>query len=76
MNLRCLMLSFVAIQLAKLSGFSPIIVTASQRNADYCKKAGATHIIDYRETPYSQLSEAVAKITTEPIEVVLSLPVE
>ncbi|KZV65095.1 GroES-like protein [Peniophora sp. CONT] len=59
-----------ATQLAKLSGFSPIIVTASQRNAEYCKAAGATHVIDYRETPYSQLPEAVAKITTQPIEVV------
>ncbi|KZV75111.1 GroES-like protein [Peniophora sp. CONT] len=59
-----------AIQLAKLSGFSPIIVTASQRNAEYCKAAGATHVIDYRETPYAQLHEAISKITTQSIEVV------
>lgn len=59
-----------AIQLAKLSGFSPIIVTASQRNAEYCKAAGATHVIDYRKTPYSELPDAVAKITKQPIEVV------
>ncbi|KZV65094.1 GroES-like protein [Peniophora sp. CONT] len=58
-----------ATQLAKMSGFSPIIVTASQRNTEYCKAAGATHVIDYRETPYSQLPEAVAKITTQPIDV-------
>ncbi|VDC02990.1 unnamed protein product [Peniophora sp. CBMAI 1063] len=59
-----------ATQLAKLSGFSPIIVTASRRNTEYCKSAGATHVIDYREVPYAEVPEAVAKITTQPIEVV------
>ncbi|KAI0067236.1 GroES-like protein [Artomyces pyxidatus] len=56
-----------AIQLAKLSGFNPIITTASARNESYCKAAGATHVIDYRSVPYSDLPAAVAKITGGPI---------
>ncbi|KAF9564513.1 GroES-like protein [Agrocybe pediades] len=34
------------IQLAKLSGFSPIITTASTSNEDALKKIGATHVLD------------------------------
>ncbi|KAL5504372.1 hypothetical protein ACEPAH_8446 [Sanghuangporus vaninii] len=34
------------IQLAKLSGFSPIITTASLHNTDLLKSLGATHVID------------------------------
>ena len=34
------------IQLARLSGFSPIVTTASLHNADYVKSLGATHFID------------------------------
>ncbi|EIM90574.1 GroES-like protein [Stereum hirsutum FP-91666 SS1] len=51
-----------AIQLAKLSGFNPIITTASAHNEAYCKSAGATHVIDYRTTPYSSLSSVVSSI--------------
>ncbi|TFY84007.1 hypothetical protein EWM64_g14 [Hericium alpestre] len=51
-----------AIQLAKLSGFGPIITTASSRNAEYAKSAGATHVIDYHTTSYADLPAAVAKI--------------
>lgn len=51
-----------AIQLAKLSGFNPIITTASAHNEAYCKSAGATHAIDYRTTPYSSLSSVVSSI--------------
>ena len=36
----------LAIQLAKLSGFSPIIVTASSRNSSALKAIGATHTLD------------------------------
>lgn len=53
---------FTAIQLAKLSGFNPIITTASAHNEAYCKSAGATHIIDYHSTPYSSLASAVSSI--------------
>ncbi|HEV7737525.1 MAG TPA: hypothetical protein VGO47_09170, partial [Chlamydiales bacterium] len=35
-----------AIQLAKLSGFSPIATTASTHHTDYLKSLGATHVID------------------------------
>ncbi|KAG6811821.1 hypothetical protein H0H92_005680 [Tricholoma furcatifolium] len=34
------------LQLAKLSGFSPIVTTASLSNAKYLKSLGATHVID------------------------------
>ncbi|KZV75002.1 GroES-like protein [Peniophora sp. CONT] len=59
-----------ALQLAKLSGFSPIITTASAHNAEYCKAAGATHVVDYHAVPYSELDRTVAEITKEPIKVV------
>ncbi|KAF8575474.1 GroES-like protein [Ramaria rubella] len=39
-------LALVAIQLARLSGFSPIVTTASLHNADLVKSLGATHVID------------------------------
>ncbi|KZV71135.1 GroES-like protein [Peniophora sp. CONT] len=51
-----------AIQLAKLSGFSTIITTASKHNEAYSKDAGATDFIDYHEVPYAKLPEAVHKI--------------
>ena len=38
--------SLAAIQLARLSGFSPIITTASPPNASLCQSLGATHVID------------------------------
>lgn len=59
-----------AIQLAKLSGFNPIITTASAHNKAYCEAAGATHVIDYRSTPYSELASAVASITSRPIKII------
>jgi NADPH:quinone reductase-like Zn-dependent oxidoreductase len=54
------------LQLAKLSGFSPIITTASSHNASYVKSLGATHVID-RATP---LASAVTSITSEPVKIV------
>ncbi|VDB91637.1 unnamed protein product [Peniophora sp. CBMAI 1063] len=51
-----------AIQLAKLSGFSTIITTASKHNEAYCKSAGATHVIDYHIVPYAELSAEVKAI--------------
>ncbi|KAI0029093.1 GroES-like protein [Vararia minispora EC-137] len=57
----------LAIQLAKLSGFDPIITTASKHNFDYCRAAGATHCIDYHATAYEQLPAAVAAITDKPL---------
>ena len=36
----------LAIQLAKLSGVSPIIITASLKSAELLKSYGATHVLD------------------------------
>jgi len=50
-----------------LSGFSPIITTSSESNVEYCKAAGATHVVDYRAIPYSSLPEVVAGVTSAPV---------
>ena len=52
------------IQFSKLSGFSPIITTASKGNEAYLKSLGATHVIDRNVA----LSSAVKEITSEPIK--------
>jgi NADPH:quinone reductase-like Zn-dependent oxidoreductase len=56
--------------LAKLSGFNPIITTASVQNEDYCRAAGATHVIDYRTTPYDSIPAVVKGITKGPVQVI------
>lgn len=48
-----------AIQFAKLSGFSPIITTASLSNTELVKSLGATHVIDRSV----DLATALAPIT-------------
>ncbi|EIN05617.1 NAD(P)-binding protein [Punctularia strigosozonata HHB-11173 SS5] len=58
-----------AIQFARLSGFSPIIVTASEHNTDLLLSLGATHVLP-RSLPLSSFASEVAKITTAPIEIV------
>ncbi|KAI0655700.1 GroES-like protein [Cubamyces menziesii] len=40
-----------AIQFARLSGFSPIITSASLHNADLLKSLGATHVVDRNLAP-------------------------
>ncbi|GJE89864.1 zinc-binding alcohol dehydrogenase family protein [Phanerochaete sordida] len=57
------------IQFAKLSGFSPIITTASLHNSAFLKTLGATHVID-RAAPLSELTQAVQAITSKPVTVV------
>ncbi|THH31509.1 hypothetical protein EUX98_g2688 [Antrodiella citrinella] len=57
------------IQLAKLSGFSPIIATVSPRNYDLVKSLGATHTID-RSLPVEDIFSAVKAITSAPIKIV------
>ncbi|GJE89865.1 zinc-binding alcohol dehydrogenase family protein [Phanerochaete sordida] len=52
------------IQFAKLSGFSPIITTASPHNEAYLKSLGATHVID-RSLP---LAAHVRAITDKPVQ--------
>lgn len=50
------------IQLAKLSGFSPIITTASLKQTDFLKSIEATHILD-RNLSTSLLGNEITKIT-------------
>ncbi|KAJ2917372.1 hypothetical protein MD484_g3039, partial [Candolleomyces efflorescens] len=59
-----------AIQLAKLSGFSPIITTSSPRHKEWLLSLGATDIID-RSLSLSSTKEAIAKITDKPILTVI-----
>lgn len=59
-----------AIQLAKLSGFSPIIATASPHSFDLVKSCGATHTVD-RNLPTSTLHENLKSMTSHPIKVVI-----
>ncbi|KAI0366165.1 GroES-like protein [Pilatotrama ljubarskyi] len=66
----------LAIQLSKLSGFSPIITTASLKNTALLEGYGATHVLD-RYLSASALREEVLKITDEPVSAVydaISLP--
>ncbi|KAF8961933.1 chaperonin 10-like protein [Flammula alnicola] len=58
-----------AIQLAKLSGFSPIITTASLKHTDYLKSLGATAVLD-RNLSSSALATEISKITNTPIKFV------
>jgi len=57
------------IQLAKLSGFSPIIATTSPQHTAYLKSLGATHVVD-RHIDLSSLPQEIAKITSCPIDIV------
>ncbi|KAF8643159.1 hypothetical protein AX16_009202 [Volvariella volvacea WC 439] len=52
-----------AIQLAKLSGFSPIITYASTKHEALLKSLGATHIIDRTVVPIFSFPSAVRAIT-------------
>ncbi|OAX34298.1 GroES-like protein [Rhizopogon vinicolor AM-OR11-026] len=64
------------IQLARLSGFYPIIATASPSNEHLVKSYGATHFFD-RHLSGSQLKEAISQVTDSPIGIVydaISLP--
>ncbi|KAH9830784.1 chaperonin 10-like protein [Rhodofomes roseus] len=55
----------ITIQLLKLSGFGPIITTASLRNAEFLKSIGATHVLDRNLSP-DALHAEVRKITADP----------
>ncbi|OSC97715.1 GroES-like protein [Trametes coccinea BRFM310] len=66
----------LAIQLARLSGFSPIITTASPKNTSLLQGFGATHVID-RNLSAAALREEVVKIAGGPVSTVydaISLP--
>jgi NADPH:quinone reductase-like Zn-dependent oxidoreductase len=55
-----------ALQLAKLSGFSPIITTSSPSNYGLLKSLGATHTLD--RNAIGSLGAEVKKITSEPVQ--------
>ncbi|PIL24399.1 hypothetical protein GSI_14152 [Ganoderma sinense ZZ0214-1] len=57
------------IQFARLSGFSPIITTASLHNAPFLKSIGATHVLD-RNLPSDQLIAEATKLAGSHFEVV------
>ncbi|KAG1805077.1 chaperonin 10-like protein [Suillus plorans] len=64
------------IQLARLSGFYPIITTASPSNEELVKGYGATHFFD-RNLSGKQLLAAISEVTDDPIKLVydaISLP--
>ncbi|CAA7269964.1 unnamed protein product [Cyclocybe aegerita] len=52
----------LTIQLARLSGFSPLIVTASLKHTDFLKSLGATHVLD-RNLQLDAVREELDKIT-------------
>ena len=56
-----------AIQFAKLSGFSPIITTASLHNGDLLTSFGATHVLD-RKLPSEKIIEEVKAIAKGPVD--------
>ena len=65
-----------AIQFARLSGFSPILTTASLHNTAFLKSLGATHVLD-RKLPVEELKAAVTKAAGGFVHVVydaVSLP--
>ncbi|CAA7269958.1 unnamed protein product [Cyclocybe aegerita] len=60
----------LAIQLARLSGFSPIITTASLKHTEFLESLGATHILD-RNLSLEALKAQVDKATAgKPIKIV------
>ena len=60
---------FPVIQLARLSGFSPIITTASLKHTENLESLGATAVFD-RDLPASDLAKEIKKLTNEPIKFV------
>ncbi|KAH7907117.1 chaperonin 10-like protein [Hygrophoropsis aurantiaca] len=57
------------IQFARLSGFSPIITTASPHNKTHLKSLGATYVID-RNLPFSAIAREISKLTAARIKLV------
>jgi len=58
-------LTITAIQLAKMSDYSPIIVTASASHESHLKSLGATHVL-----PRSTTNEEITKVAGGPIPVI------
>ncbi|EJD07036.1 GroES-like protein [Fomitiporia mediterranea MF3/22] len=53
------------IQLAKLSGFSPIIATASLPNSDFLESLGANHVIDRKADVPTKVKEILGDTPVE-----------
>ncbi|KAB5588209.1 hypothetical protein CTheo_8349 [Ceratobasidium theobromae] len=68
---------FLAIQLARIAGFSPIVTTASAQHSDYLKSLGATHVLDRNadaktiqsvfSTPVSLVYDSISAPTTQSV---------
>ncbi|TBU56742.1 GroES-like protein [Dichomitus squalens] len=58
-----------AIQFARLSGFSPIVATASLHHSAFLKTLGATHVVD-RKLAAGELQAEFAKIASGQFDVV------
>ncbi|EIW83024.1 GroES-like protein [Coniophora puteana RWD-64-598 SS2] len=58
-----------AIQLVKLSGFHPIITTASLHNRKHLESLGASHVLD-RKASLDTLAAEIKNITNIPLDVV------
>ncbi len=59
----------LAIQFAKLSGYNPIIATASTHNASFVKLYGATHVVDRKLSEERTIAEVHA-IAGGPVDLV------
>lgn len=59
-----------AIQIARLSGFSPIIATASLHNTDLLKSLGATYVVDRKLDHDATVAEITKLAAGVPIEFV------
>lgn len=57
----------LALQLAKISGFSPIITTASLKHKDALLELGATHVLD-RTLTDDQIKKQIADIAKKPVQ--------
>ncbi|KAJ2929649.1 hypothetical protein H1R20_g7439, partial [Candolleomyces eurysporus] len=60
----------LTLQTAKLSGFNPIITTASTKHEEFLKSLGATHVLD-RNASLASLKESIQNITEKPVKVVV-----
>ena len=61
---------YAAIQVARLSKFSPILATASPHNATLLKSLGATHVLDRALSPAALAAEVASITGGAPVEVV------
>lgn len=59
----------IVIQVARLSGFSPIIATASLHNTDLLRSLGATHVVD-RNLDHATTTAEITKLAGAPIKFV------